>query len=124
MSLVNSLKYFLLTDLLFKSKIRAIAGNRADLIRFFSSARELLQAVEATPPAYIFIDLNDSRTQPLEAVQMLVQKSLLQDVQLYGYLSHVDRALAQQAEQAGCPHVIPRSEFVSLLPRLFAEPAK
>lgn len=111
-------KYFLVQDLLFKSKIRAAAAAQVATISFFSSAAQLLAAVQQRSPGLICIDLNDQRVQPLAAITELKKLPLDAELQIVGYLSHVDREVAQNAKSAGCDAVMPRSEFVKILPRL------
>jgi DNA-binding NarL/FixJ family response regulator len=58
------------------------------------------------------VDLN-ARSQPIAAIEKL--RRARKDVRVVGFLSHVQRELAAQAQAAGCDEVLPRSSFTQNL---------
>jgi len=60
----------------------------------------------------VIVDLN-ARNQPIEAIEKL--RKARKDVRVVGFLSHVQKELAAQAQAAGCDEVLPRSSFTQNL---------
>jgi len=50
---------------------------------------------------------------PIQTIEKLRQ--VQKDVRVVGFLSHVQRELAEQARAAGCDEVMPRSSFTQNL---------
>jgi hypothetical protein len=108
--------YVLVTDLFFRSKIRAVAEAAGVTVQFTRSFDELQKLLPASGgPARVIIDLNDHALRPLEILPELAQAGH----RLLGFLSHVDVATANAARDAGCI-VLPRSKFVENLPAILA----
>ena len=55
---------------------------------------------------------------PLDAVRQIRENEATRELPVIGFLSHVDRDLAQRAESAGVTRVMPRSQFSETLPDL------
>ena len=64
------------------------------------------------------VDLSLASADPLDVVRRL--RAQRPEVPIVGYGSHVETALLNQAREAGCTTVLPRSAFVQQLPRLLA----
>jgi len=73
---------------------------------------EALMGLMASEPRLVIVDLN-ARNQPIGAIEKLRQAR--KDVRVVGFLSHVQKELAAQAQAAGCDEVLPRSSFTQNL---------
>jgi hypothetical protein len=103
-------------DLFFRSKIEATARHLNVPVRFVD-AKELPRA--SSGAAAILLELS-SNGQAVPVIQELRSKGA-SDVPVIGFLSHVDKELARQAESAGVTRVMPRSEFSEGLPDLMMD---
>src|SRR6185295_16990455 len=106
-----------LEDLFFRSKIDATARHLDLPVRFVDAAG-LVEACSEPGTAAALVELNDGA---LEAVRRMRQKKETRAVAVVGFLSHVDKALAQRAEEAGVTTVLPRSQFSENLPELLMD---
>jgi len=106
--------YVLVTDLFFRSKIRAVAEAAGVVLQFVRSFDEL-QALLAVSSARarIIVDLSDRSLRALDFLPALSQDSRVAG--LLGFVSHVDVATTNAARATGCT-VMPRSQFVENLP--------
>ncbi len=103
-------------DLFFRSKIEATARHLNVPVRFTDVAG-LSGAIQDGHAAALLLELsNNGKT--LEAVRQLRQSPETRDLPIVGFLSHVDRQLARDAELAGVTRVMPRSQFSETLPDL------
>lgn len=106
--------YILVADLFFRSKIRAVAEAAGVTVQFARSFDELQTLLPKTQGgARVIIDLSDRSLRPLEILPGLAQAGH----RLLGFLSHVDVATANAAQDVGCT-VLPRSKFVENLPAI------
>jgi DNA-binding NarL/FixJ family response regulator len=105
-------------DLLFRSKIGETATQLGIEASFPRSPKKLEQALEASPPDLLILDLNSSRFEPLGLLRSV--KSGGADVKTVGFLSHVQKDLAVAAKEAGCDRVMARSAFTKDLPKVLA----
>ena len=101
-------------DLFFRSKIEATARHLNVPVRFVES-RELASSARDPGTAAILLELANG--QRLDAVREL-RGAGAGEVPIIGFLSHVDRQLARDAESAGVTRVMPRSQFSETLPDL------
>lgn len=101
----------LMDDLYFQMKLAETAKQLGVELRVAVNADALLGLVEDAPKL-IIVDLN-SRSLPIQAIEKLRQ--VRKDVRVVGFLSHVQRELAEQARAAGCDEVMPRSSFTQNL---------
>jgi hypothetical protein len=102
-------------DLFFRSKIEATARHLSAPIRF-TDIPGLARAIGESPTAALLLELSNGET--LEAVRRLRKAAETRDLTIVGFLSHVDRQLAADAEKAGVTRVMPRSQFSENLPDL------
>jgi CheY-like chemotaxis protein len=103
-------------DLFFRSKIEATARHLNAPIRF-TDLPGLARAIGESPAAALLLELS-SNGEILEAVRRLRRSAETRDLPIVGFLSHVDRQLASDAESAGVTRVMPRSQFSETLPDL------
>jgi CheY-like chemotaxis protein len=107
-------------DLLFRSKISETADVVGVEVAFPRNPKKLLEALRASPPDLLVLDLNSARFEPLELLRIVNSDSALQDVRTVGFLSHVQGDLALAARESGCDRVMARSAFVENLPRVLS----
>jgi CheY-like chemotaxis protein len=107
-------------DLLFRSKISETADVVGVEATFPRNPKKLLEALRASPPDLLVLDLNSARFEPLELLRIVNSDSALQDVRTVGFLSHVQGDLALAARESGCDRVMARSAFVENLPRVLS----
>ncbi len=101
----------LMDDLFFQMKLAETAKQLGVEVKVATNGDALLGLMESAPKLVI-VDLN-SRSQPLQAIEKLRQTR--GDIRVVGFLSHVQRELAAQAQAAGCDEVLPRSSFTQNL---------
>lgn len=107
-------------DLLFRSKISETAEVVGVETAFPRNPKRLIEALRASPPDLLVLDLNSARFEPLELLRIVESDSALQDVRTVGFLSHVQGDLALAARESGCDRVMARSAFVENLPRVLS----
>jgi CheY-like chemotaxis protein len=101
----------LVDDLFFQMKLAETAKQLGVEVKVATNGEALLALMESAPKLVI-VDLN-ARSQPLQAIEKLRQAR--KDIRVVGFLSHVQRELAAQAQAAGCDEVLPRSSFTQNL---------
>jgi len=101
----------LMDDLFFQMKVAETAKHLGLELKVATNGDALLSLLEPTPNLVI-VDLN-ARSQPLVAIERL--RAARKDLRVVGFLSHVQRDLAAQAEAAGCNEVMSRSAFTQNL---------
>jgi DNA-binding NarL/FixJ family response regulator len=106
----------LVRDLMFSGKIVAearAAGADCKIVRDPTK----LQDADGKLPRLLLVDLN------LEgAIEAAAEWRKSEGKPVIGFVSHVDSATIERAKQAGIDRVLPRSQFVRLLPELVREP--
>ena len=107
-------------DLLFRSKISETASRLGMEAAFPRNPRRLLEALRESPPDLLVLDLNSDRFEPLRVLRDVRSDKATRDVPTVGFLSHVQKALAVAAREAGCDRVVARSAFTKDLPRILA----
>jgi DNA-binding NarL/FixJ family response regulator len=106
----------LMDDLFFQMKLAETAKHLGIEVKVAANPDALNGLLEPAPKLVI-VDLN-ARSQPLAAIQRL--RSVSKDLRIVGFLSHVQRDLAAQAQSAGCDEVLPRSAFSQNLAAILA----
>lgn len=106
-------------DLFFRSKIEATARHLNVPVRF-TDPKGLSGALGEGHAAALLLELS-SNGASLEAVRKLRKAAESRDLPIVGFLSHVDRQLAKDAESAGVTTVMPRSQFSETLPDLLMD---
>ena len=105
-------------DLFFRSKIEATARNLNVPVRFIER-KDLTAVCLEGKTAAVLLELSNGSS--LDAIRSLRQNPKCKDVPVIGFLSHVDRDLAREAESAGVTQVMPRSQFAETLPDLMMD---
>ena len=105
-------------DLFFRSKIDATARNLNVPVRFIER-KDLTAVCLEGKTAAVLLELSNGSS--LDAIRSLRQNPKCKDVSVIGFLSHVDRELARDAESAGVTQVMPRSQFAETLPDLMMD---
>src|SRR5262249_4232630 len=101
----------LMDDLFFQMKVAETAKHLGVELKVATTAEALLNLLEPAP-RLVIVDLN-SRAQPVQTVEKL--RAMQPELPVVAFLSHVQRDLALQAQQAGCTQVMPRSAFTQKL---------
>ena len=101
----------LMDDLFFQMKLAETAKHLGVEVKVATNGEALMGLMESAPKLVI-VDLN-SRSQPLQAIELLRKAG--KGVRVVGFLSHVQKELAEQAQAAGCDEVLPRSSFTQNL---------
>lgn len=101
----------LMDDLFFQMKV-AETAKQLGLELKVATTHDALRSLMESEPKLVIIDLN-ARSQPLAAIAGL--RAEKRNARIVGFLSHVQRDLAEQAQAAGCDEVMPRSKFTQNL---------
>jgi len=107
-------------DMIFISKIRAVAEGRNVAVRFVRHSDALFSAARETPPSLIIIDLHSQKIDPMELATRLKADPELNPIPLLGFYSHVETELRSRAETAGFDRLMPRSAFSANLAEILA----
>ena len=102
-------------DLLFRSKIRAVAKHAGVDLAFARTPAEVLDRVRSEPPALAIFDLDSAKTEPVATIAALKADPALARIPTLAFASHVHTALIGAARQAGADQVLPRSAFAGNL---------
>jgi hypothetical protein len=102
-------------DLIFTSKITGTANAHRLTIRVARSLTRFEECVKLSPITGIIVDLH------FPGLDLSHLMSLIGNVPVTGYGSHVDVATLKAARAAGCTRVMPRSQFVEQLETQLAE---
>ena len=103
-------------DLIFRGKLEAAAAQMGIPLMIAAQADRAPRPEQGWSRA--LIDLNLSSGDALAMVRALRQAD--PGMPVIGYCSHVQDDLQQQALEAGCTTVLPRSAFVQQLPELLS----
>jgi hypothetical protein len=106
-------------DLFFRSKIEATARHLNVPVKFVST-KELPHASSTPETAAVLLELS-SNGDCLAAMRELRGASATSELPVIGFLSHVDKQLARDAESVGVTRVLPRSQFSEGLPDLLMD---
>ncbi len=101
----------LMDDIFFQMKVAETAKHLGIEFKVATTTDALLGLLNPRPQLVI-VDLN-ARSQPIDAIVKL--RAAAADLRVVAFLSHVQRELAQQAQDAGCNEVMPRSSFTQNL---------
>lgn len=104
-------------DLMFRAKVDAAARNLSIPVEFVGAAADLPKALASGAPAAAFVEVTPAVLDAIEAAR----KKGAAAVPMVGFLSHVDKPLAERAKAAGIERVISRSQFSETLPDLILE---
>lgn len=102
-------------DLLFSSKIRAVAKHTGIDLRFARTPAEVLSRAKSEPPSLAIFDLDSTKTDPVGTIAALKADPALAGIRTLAFASHVHTALIGAARKAGADEVLPRSAFAGNL---------
>jgi len=105
------------SDLMFMVKIQE-GAKRAGMDVTFAKSREEALAQAKLHPAVMILDLNGTSFDAVELIGALKADAETSQLDLVGYVSHVQVDLKQAAQQRGCDTVIARSAFSQNLPAI------
>lgn len=108
----------LIDDLLFRSKISSACKTAGVELAVAGSPEAALERARATRPSAVWLDLDSSRTRPLELVARLAEDPSLAGVPTLGFVSHVRADLIREARAAGIGEVLARGAFAQGLPEI------
>jgi CheY-like chemotaxis protein len=106
-----------LSDLMFTVKIQE-AAKRAGLELAFVSTRDKALEQAKLGPAAMILDLNGTSVDALELISTLKADAETSNIELIGYVSHVQTDVKQAAQEKGCDLVVARSAFSQNLPSI------
>src|SRR5271168_2945715 len=106
----------MMDDLFFQMKVAETAKHLGLELKVATNGDALLELL-VPRPKLVIVDLN-ARSQPLAAIERV--RAAQKDLRVIGFLSHVQRDLAAQAQAAGCDEVMPRSAFTQNLAALLS----
>lgn len=107
-------------DLIFFSRVSGAARAAGLTVRMVRTAAELVAAARISAPGGVIVDVhNPGLDLPALLLQLREACATMPRVTAYG--SHVEAAVLRAARQAGCDHVLPRSQFVEELEMKIAE---
>src|SRR4029079_1694424 len=102
-------------DLLFSSKIRAVATQTGTTIAFVRERGAIVDAVRANAPSLVIFDLDRGSLDPVGAIAEIRASDDMRDVRIVGFVSHVRADRIAAAREAGATPVLARSAFVATL---------
>jgi CheY-like chemotaxis protein len=102
-------------DLMFRSRISTAAKAVGVRHIVATSPAAAIERARTERPDLILIDLDSSKTQPMEVLQMLAGDADLAALPTVGFVSHVHTHVIQQARSLGIGKVMARSAFVASL---------
>jgi DNA-binding NarL/FixJ family response regulator len=109
----------LMDDIFFQMKVAETAKHLGIEFKVATTVDALMTMLDP-PTQLVIVDLN-ARSKPVEAIVKL--RAAVKDMRVVAFLSHVQKELAQQAKDAGCDEVMPRSSFTQNLAEILS-PAK
>lgn len=101
----------LMEDLFFQMKLMETAKQLGVEVKVAANP-DALQELLQPEPKLVIVDLN-ARNEPVLAIQRL--RATHPNLRVVGFLSHVQRELAAQAQRAGCSEVMARSSLTQNL---------
>jgi CheY-like chemotaxis protein len=103
-------------DLMFRSKISSAAKAVGATIAAATSREAALARARELKPALIILDLDSSKTAPLELLEQLAADPELGCIRTVGFVSHVNTQRIREARARGVSEVLARSAFSAALP--------
>jgi CheY-like chemotaxis protein len=104
-------------DLLFSSKIRAVAAGASEAVTFVRTPGGVKAACAEHKPRLVLIDLDRDALNPIETIAAIRgMPAPVPRIVAFGAHVNVDRLRA--AREAGADQAMARSAFVTALPRL------
>jgi CheY-like chemotaxis protein len=108
-------------DLLFSSKIRAIADQAGRDVTFVRQSGGALDAIVRARPTLVILDLDRESLDPIGLVRAIRADPALRLVRLAAFVRHTSAGLIKEAREAGVDVVLARSAFFPALAEMLAE---
>jgi len=105
-------------DLLFSSRIRAVARQVGADVVFARSRDQVLADARSLRPALVIIDLNSERIEPIRTIAALKGDPALGWLRTLGFVAHVRTDIIEAARAAGADEILARSAFAERLPEI------
>ena len=106
-------------DLLFSSKIRAVAAAAGETVVFVRNADNVTAACLEHQPRLILIDLDRDALKPADTIaDIRAMPASPTSPRIVGFGSHVNVERLRAARDAGADEALARSAFVATLPAL------
>lgn len=102
---------------MFAVKIDAAARQNSIGVQYAKTLEDAL-AKAKNQPVLILIDLNHNKLDVIEVIRAFKADDALKKISMLGFISHVDGERKQEAVDAGCDSVVPRSAFSVNLPKI------
>jgi len=106
-------------DLLFRSKIRAVAKHVNAEIAFAQTAADILSQAQSGKPSLVIFDLNSQKSDPVATIAAL-KRATGGGTRVIAFASHVHVDLIDAARKAGADEVLARSQFAGNLAGILA----
>jgi PleD family two-component response regulator len=113
----------ILDDLMFTSKLRTAATHVGVPLAFVRSSMAAIEAMQATTPKLVIVDLNNARIDPLGIVATMKANPALADVPTVGFSHHSEVDTIAAARRAGVTEVLARGAFFERLPDILMRAA-
>ena len=111
-------------DLLFSSKIRAVAAAAGESVAFVRNPAHVQAACAEHRPRLVLIDLDRDTLNPIETIAALRRVAPADDsshpLRIVGFGAHVNVERLRAAREAGADQAMARSAFVAALPALLS----
>jgi DNA-binding NarL/FixJ family response regulator len=111
-------------DLLFSSKIRAVADQAGRAVTFVRNRATVLTEIRTRSARLVILDLDRMALDPMATIREIKAHRDLNHVVVVGFVSHVHTETIEAAREAGIDLVLARSAFVAKLPELIASTAR
>lgn len=102
-------------DLLFSSKIRAVADRAGETVAFARSRAVVIPEILAKQPHVVILDLDRATLDPIATIRDIKARPDLAAIRVVGFVSHVHAEIIEAARAAGIDLVLARSAFVARL---------
>lgn len=104
-------------DLLFSSRIRAVAAGANEPVAFVRNRDRVKEACVEHQPRLVLIDLDRDSLNPIETITMIRRMSA-SGPRIVAFGAHVNVERLKAAREAGADQAMARSAFVAALPGL------
>ena len=111
------------TDLMFTTKVIDAAKRAGRPVKFFQSPETAVEFARRGC-SLLLVDLNCRDVDTVELIRRFRADPELQSIPSLGFLSHVQVQRKDEALQAGCTRIVPRSVFSDRTAQLVAETAR
>jgi len=108
------------SDLIFATKIRSTAATLGVEVAIVRDRAAMLAHLDDA--ATVVLDLNLDGDDAVELIRLA--RARPSPPRIVAYCAHVDKDLATSAEEAGADRVMPRSQFVAVLPEILTNAPK